>query len=393
MKQFLSVTEAKTILDRETAALPMEEIPLEEAVGRVAAVDVHAPLDMPSFDNSAMDGYALIWEEGRESYTLVGEIAAGDGRAQQLVQGQAMRIFTGAPVPLGADTVVQQEWSSKEGDQVHFEGNVKRGMHIRRRGTQCRQGESILKAGTRITPGAIALLSSVGINRIAVHRLPVVQVLVTGNEIAAPGTELPPGAVYNTNGPFLGAYLKQSGFPVQVHGPVPDEPETLRKSIHDALLNCDVLILTGGISVGEYDFVQPMLLEAGAHPFFYKLKQKPGKPIWAGRVGNTIVFALPGNPASVITCANQYVMPVLKKMAGFQDVFEPDARLPLRQDYHKKAGLTQILKVQVAEGQVKVPGGQESFNLLPFAEANALAIIPENTELALAGTKVDVFYL
>jgi molybdopterin molybdotransferase len=136
-----------------------------------------------------------------------------------------------------------------------------------------------------------------------------------------------------------------------------------------------------------------MLLEAGAHPFFYKLKQKPGKPIWAGRVGNTIVFALPGNPASVITCANQYVMPVLKKMAGFQDVFEPDARLPLRQDYHKKAGLTQILKVQVAEGQVKVPGGQESFNLLPFAEANALAIIPENIELALAGTKVDVFYL
>ncbi len=393
MKQFLSVPEAKAILDRETAALPMEEIPLDEAVGRVAAVDIHAPLDMPSFDNSAMDGYALIWEEGRETYTLIGEVAAGDGREQQLSPGEAMRIFTGAPVPSGADTVVQQEWSHKEGDRVRFKGSVKRGMHIRRRGTQCRQGDIILKAGTCITPGAIALLSSVGINRIAVHRRPQAQVLVTGNEIAAPGSELPPGAVYNTNGPFLGAYLKQSGFPVQVHGPVPDEPETLKNAIHDALLNCDVLILTGGISVGEYDFVQPMLLEAGAEPFFYKLKQKPGKPIWAGRIGNIIVFALPGNPASVITCANQYVMPVLKKMAGFQDVFEPDARLPLRQDYHKKAGLTQILKVQVAEGQVEVLGGQESFNLLPFAEANALAVIPENTELALAGTKADVFYL
>jgi molybdopterin molybdotransferase len=147
------------------------------------------------------------------------------------------------------------------------------------------------------------------------------------------------------------------------------------------------------VSAGKFDFVPATLRNMGVQEVFHKVKQKPGKPIWAGRVGNIIVFALPGNPASVITCANQYVMPVLKKMAGFQDVFEPDARLPLRQDYHKKAGLTQILKVQVAEGQVEVLGGQESFNLLPFAEANALAVIPENTELALAGTKADVFYL
>jgi molybdopterin molybdotransferase len=392
MKKMISIGEAKALLAQHTSRLGAETVPLIEAIGRISAAPVVAPLDMPSFDNAAMDGYALAWQEGVNRYRLTGEIAAGDGQSYRLEPGTAMRIFTGAPVPEGADTVVQQEWSSREGEFVVLEGDIRRGMHIRLRGAQCREGDCILPAGSEITAGTMALLASVGLTEITVYRKPRVNVLVTGNEIVAAGTPLPPGAVYNTNGPFLQAYLERLGCTVNVNGPVADQPGILQEAVNRALQDCDMLVLTGGISVGEYDFVQSSLLNAGAETWFYKLKQKPGKPIWAGRAGEVTVFALPGNPASVIACANQYVKPVLRRMAGFEHVFEPDALLPLRAPFSKKAGLAHILKAKVAQGKVEVLPGQESFNLLAFADCNAFVVLPEDAETVDAGALVPVYY-
>ena len=389
----ISIAEAKALLAEYTSRLGAETVPLSAAIGRISAAPVMAPLDMPSFDNAAMDGYALAWQKGVNRYRLTGEIAAGDGQSYRLEPGTAMRIFTGAPVPEGADTVVQQEWSNRDGELVVLEGDIRRGMHIRLRGAQCRKGDCILHAGSEITAGTLALLASVGLTEIMVHRKPRVNVLVTGNEIVAAGNPLTPGAVYNTNGPFLQAYLERLGCTVNVNGPVADQPEVLQEAVNRALQDCDMLVLTGGISVGEYDFVQSSLLNAGAVTWFYKLKQKPGKPFWAGRAGEVTVLALPGNPASVIACANQYVKPVLRRMAGFDRVFEPDALLPLRASFSKKAGLAHILKARVADGKVEVLQGQESFNLLAFADCNAFVVIPEEVETLPLGTLVEVWHL
>jgi len=389
----ISVSEAKQILAENSWKLLSETRLVSDAFGYVISSNVTSPMDVPSFNNSAMDGYAFCLDERKTNFKITDSIQAGDGILHNIKSGEAARIFTGAPIPEGADTVIQQELVSVVQNEITFsEGSIQFGANVRLRGAQCKTGDVIIKAGTVITPGVVALLSSVGIYQVSVFRQPIVKVIVTGNELVNPGTPLRYGEIYNTNQPAILAYLKQLGINDAEAIHVKDNTDELRQHVSNALKNCDVLILSGGISVGEYDFVYKTLTDEGAQPLCYKIKQKPGKPMFAGKKDKVMVFALPGNPAAVITCFNQYVKPCLQYMRGYENTFSVSATLPLAHHWEKKGTMANILKAVVQNGEVIILHGQDSFNLIPFADVNAFALLHENDMVKKKGDFIEVFY-
>lgn len=388
-----SVYEAKQILADNVWRLSSEICLVYDALGSVISNDVTAPIDVPSFNNSAMDGYAFCFDETKTDFVVTDSIQAGDGKSYCIKSGEAARIFTGARIPEGTDTVIQQELVSVQQNEINIAiGSIQPGANIRSQGSQCKAGDLIVNSGTVVTPGVIALLSSVGINNIEVYRQPKVKVIVTGNELVNPGTPLRSGEIYNTNQPAILAYLQQLGINDAEAIHVKDNADELRQHVSNAINNCDVLILSGGISVGEYDFVYQTLSDEGVQPLFYKIKQKPGKPMFAGLKKNTLIFALPGNPAAVITCFNQYVKPCLRFMSGLTDTFSYSAMLPLAHEWEKKGEMANILKALVKNGEVNLLHGQDSFNLLPFAVVNAFALLHENDIMKRKGDLIEVYY-
>jgi molybdopterin molybdotransferase len=392
MKEFIAVQEAKEILQGISLSGEKVQLPLQKALGYWTASPIHAPMKVPSFDNSGMDGYAFAWEDGGESRLFAQVVQAGAFPDFTLEKGTAVRIFTGAPVPQGADTIVQQEWVRIEGDRLFFElEKLTQGMNLRRAGSQCEQGQLILPAGTRITPGTIGLLASLGIEEVTVFAAPQVSIILTGDEVVELGQALQPGQIYNANGPALLGYLSQLGISdVKVYK-VKDDPTEVIRVIGEALASSDVLLLTGGISVGDFDFVKEGLAENGVETLFYKVKQKPGKPLLAGVKGSKLVFALPGNPASVLTCFMQYVKPSLGQWMGNPAAWEHSITYPLVTNWEKQVKLTVFLKARLVAGQVEVLPGQESFNLLSFGSADGLIQINEDQHSLQEGTLVPFY--
>ncbi len=388
----ISVTEAKAILKQNIPQKNIKLLPLQSTVGLVCAEDLVSPIDVPSFDNSAMDGYALALDEGKATWQLEGEIAAGAKEIPTLASGKAVRIFTGAPTPKGADTVIPQEWIEiKDGKLTFDTENFKNGDHIRLRGAQTKTGDRIMQAGTQISPGGIGLLASVGIQHVPVFCPPSVGLIITGNEIKDIGQPLAFGEIYNANGPILTTYLKQEGIAEIETISVEDNAFMVRQSINKALANHDLIILSGGISVGDYDYVKEGLESAGVQELFYKIKQKPGKPIYVGKKDQKMIFALPGNPASVITCFNQYVKPSIKQWMGHQNSWEPSHILPLAQAVKTNPKLTFFLKAKLENDKVGILSGQQSFNLIAFSQADAFVEIPEGIDSLEAGEKVAIY--
>uniref|UniRef100_UPI0040476CDE molybdopterin molybdotransferase MoeA n=1 Tax=Algoriphagus sp. TaxID=1872435 RepID=UPI0040476CDE len=392
MKEFVAVQEAKEILKGLSLCGEKVQLPLQKALGYWTASPIHAPMQVPSFDNSGMDGYAFAWADGGDSRQLAQVVQAGTFPDFTLQPGTAVRIFTGAPVPKGADTIVQQEWVRVEGDRLFFElEKLIQGMNLRRAGSQCEQGQLILAEGTRITPGTLGLLASLGIEEVSVFAAPQVSIILTGDEVVEVGQALQPGQIYNANGPALQAYLSQLGiYEVKIYK-VKDDPYEVIRVIGEALAASDVLLLTGGISVGDFDFVKEGLAENGVETLFYKVKQKPGKPLLAGMKGGKLVFALPGNPASVLTCFMQYVKPSLGQWMGNPAAWEQESRYPLATNWEKQVKLTVFLKARLVAGQVEVMPGQESFNLLSFGSADGLIEIGEDQKYLNEGTLVSFY--
>ncbi|TFV94181.1 molybdopterin molybdotransferase MoeA [Algoriphagus kandeliae] len=395
----ISVSEAKAILQKQQIHRQVITIPISESCGYFLAEAVNSRLDVPSFDNSAMDGYAFCWndeflnnQKDTISLQIVGEVAAGSFREQVLEKGQAVRIFTGAPIPPGADTVIMQEKVERQGDQIviHKDYLVK-GSHVRYRGSQCKEGSIVAKKGGKITPGTVSLLASVGIKEVSVWGLPTVSILLTGNEIKNVGEALEAGQIYNANGPALEAWLSSLGIGKITTRKVSDDKEKVIESIAQALEESDVVLVTGGISVGEYDFVQEAMQENGVETLFYKIKQRPGKPLFVGRKGDKMVFALPGNPASVLSCFMQYVKPFLLSLKGDSSAWEQFEWLPLMEGFEKKIPLTQFLKAEKLGSQIRVLQGQESFNLISFGTASGFVEIPEDVEKLDAGSLVKFY--
>jgi molybdopterin molybdotransferase len=392
MKEFISVQEAKEILKSLPLARKKVLLTLQKSLGYWTAVPMYAPMQVPSFDNSGMDGYAFAWEDGGASRQLAQVVQAGTFPDFSLQPGTAVRIFTGAPVPKGADTIVQQEWVRVEGEQIFFElEKLTQGMNLRRAGSQCELGQLILPEGTRITPGTIGLLASLGIEEVSVFAAPQVSIILTGDEVVELGQALQPGQIYNANGPALLGYLIQLGIlDVKVYKVKDDSAEVIRV-IGEALASADVLLLTGGISVGDYDFVKEGLAENGVETLFYKVKQKPGKPLLAGIKGEKLIFALPGNPASVLTCFMQYVKPSLGQWMGNPAAWEQARSYPLGTNWEKKVKLTVFLKARLVGGVVEVLPGQESFNLLSFGSADGLVEVGEQLLEVEAGTALPFY--
>lgn len=390
----VTVEQAKEILKSNRITGKKCLLPLLESLGFVLAEDILSPIDIPSFNNSAMDGYAISWEKGngRRALRPQSELRAGIATPTQIQTGEAIRIFTGAPTPIGSDTIIPQEFVHVDHGTIHFDPEkFEKGANFRKMGTQNRQGDLIATEGAIVSPGMIGLLASVGIAEIPVFAPPKVGLLLTGDELEEVGNPLAFGKIYNANGPILHTYLQQLGITDITIQKAVDEPEKLQAILHHMLAEVDVLIVSGGISVGDYDFVKTGLENEGVRQLFYKVSQKPGKPLWVGKTDSQWVFALPGNPASTLTCFNQYVKPCLESWMGKKDTFLPTASFPIQDDFSKKGALTFFLKAKLENGSIEVLPGQESFNLIAYGKANGIAEIPKESDFVPKGTLVNFY--
>lgn len=375
---------------------PLEEemVPLDRAAGRRLARDLEARLTLPPADMSAMDGYALRFADLPGPLRLVGESAAGRAFAGRLAAGEAVRIFTGAPLPDGADTVAVQEDAVAAGGSVHFPGEGPRaaGAHVRLRGQQFGPGDRVARAGDLLTPARLGLLASAGHGRVPVHRHARVALLSTGDELVAPGVAPGPGQVVGGNAVMLAALLRQAGADVADLGIVADTRAALLDAIRRAQ-GADLLVTVGGASVGDHDLVRPVLEEAGAALGFWRVAMQPGKPLMAGRLGAGLVVGLPGNPVSAFVCARLFLVPLLRRMGGAPEPRDASATAPLGEAVPANGTRMQFLRATLREGCAVPAARQDSSLLTVLAEADLLVIRPPHAGPLPAGASVPVLFL
>ncbi|MCH7414800.1 molybdopterin molybdotransferase MoeA [Belliella sp. R4-6] len=377
MNKMITVDIAKSILKSLAIQREMITIPIVDAVDCFCAEAVFSPISVPSFDNSAMDGYALCFDELQSEMEISAMVKAGSTTKEAIKTGTAVRIFTGAPIPSGADTVVKQEIVRVNGNRFSIDPSlVNKGDFVRVVGAQCKADDEILGRGDKISFGTIALLASLGVQDVKVFRKPKVGVILTGDEVVTSELELQDGQIYDANGPMLCAALMKLGIQVEFVEKVKDEAFEVEASIKKLIEKVDVLILSGGISVGDFDFVRPALQNLGIEELFYKVAQKPGKPFYAGVLGSKFIFALPGNPSSSLSCFQVYVRPFLNRFSGDEYAYDSDFKFPLVQEYKTDSSLTFFLKCELKNNMVRVLNGQESFNLVSFNKATGLVEIP-----------------
>jgi molybdopterin molybdotransferase len=391
----ISVTEARGKVINNTSSLTPVLSTLSEAAGKTLAEDVYSNVDIPAFDQSSMDGYAFSFSDWKSNQILPikGELAAGSNDVAGLSPGHAVRIFTGAAVPAGADTVVMQEKTKIENDRLAIaDENIVPGLNVRTKGSEIRSGELAIAKDSSLTPAAIGFLASIGRTQVLIYPYPSISIIVTGNELQVPGSQLQPGQVYESNSFSLMAALRQLHFDdVKVYK-AEDRLETVTQILKKALQQSDIVFLTGGVSVGDYDFVATAAAQNGIEKIFHKIKQRPGKPLYFGKLDNKLIFGLPGNPASVLTCFYEYAEPALKKMVK-QKTGTQVIQAQLAEPFKKAAGLTHFLKGYFDGKIVTALHGQESFRLSSFAKANCLIKIDEEVTACDRGEPVEVHLL
>lgn len=389
----ISVKEAKEKIEEKVALLQPKVMPVQTITGLTLAENVYAKFDIPAFAQSSMDGYAIRFIEKDSPLFIQDKIAAGDSNSHTLGSKQAARIFTGAPLPANADTVVMQEKVNVENGNVLIkDDNLQKGDYVRNKGSEIKAGEMALPSGSVVTPATIGFLAAIGIAEVAVYPSPAVTVIITGNELQQPGNELLPGQVYESNSASLSSALKIAGVEQIDILYAEDTPGAVESALEKALQESDLILLTGGISVGDYDLVLQATEKYGVEKHFHKIKQKPGKPLYFGTTANKVVFGLPGNPGSVLTCFYEYVLPAIEKMSSKKKMVQK-IKATLQSDYSKKAGLTHFLKGFFKNGKVDIPGSQASFQLRSFAIANCLILIDEESEDLKEGDEVEVHLL
>lgn len=392
----ISVSKAKRLIAENTKSLSPTTIPLIDATGLILAEDIFSMIDVPSFNQSAMDGYGFRFDDLRKNGTLTinSEIPAGIFPATKLLPNSTVRIFTGAQVPEGCDTVVMQEKITVQQDQLFIQdAQLKKGMNIRIKGSQTKKGTLALSAGCKISPGAAGFIAGLGIDTVNVFRAPSVCIITTGKELNAPGKPLEPGKVYECNSYSLNAALTELNIKQIKILSVDDDETKITTLVKNNLSDCDVMILSGGVSVGDYDFVYKAFENCGVQAAFHKVKQKPGKPMYFGKYKNTLVFGLPGNPAALLTCYYEYIAPTLRKMMGFKTESEETKHLPLSSSFSKKAGLTYFLKAQLSGNEVKLLDAQESYQMSSFAFADCLIQLDETKTEFQKGDLVEIHLL
>jgi molybdopterin molybdotransferase len=384
----------------EARTLPTEEVPLEDALRRVLAEDVASDLDLPPFDRAAMDGFALRAADvagAPAALEVVGEVRAGQWPDLAVGPGQAVRIMTGAPVPPGADAVQQVEKTQPLDEfRVTILSAVAEGAHVAPRGSEVRAGDVILGKGRVIDPAALAVLASAGRSRVRVARRPLLALLVTGDEIVDTAAVPGPAQVRNSNGPAVAAQARLAGADVVPLGVAPDRQDAIESALRRGL-HADVLVVSGGVSAGDYDLVEPALLALGARFLFTRVSIKPGAPLVFGRLGDTLVFGLPGNPVSAQVTFELFVRPALMRMQGARGAGRPRVAVELASAVGNRSGRRSHLPARVLreDGRLvaRLVRSQGSGDLAAHARANALVVIDEGREHAAAGETAEALLL
>lgn len=389
----ISEFEALERLFETLTPLPGEQLPLADARGFYASEDVFAPADLPRFDHSAMDGYALRAADAGATLPVVGEQPAGPDRGLSLTPGAAVRIFTGAPLPAGAEGVVMQEDVDRSGDVITLRTAVKEGDFIRRQGGDVCTGQLVLRAGEPLTAARIGLLATLGFAAIKVHRRPGIALIGSGDELRSPGTPLAPGEIYESNTQLLAALLADQGFPTFSRVTTADDPDRIAASFKKAATG-DVVVFTGGVSVGDHDHVPRLLLQHGVAIDFWRVAVKPGKPFLFGTSGSLAVFGLPGNPVSTFVTAVLFLLPALRHLAGASAQFARPRSLPAHagRDLENPGDRPHYLRGQLDDGIFSPASLQESHGIAALAASNALARLAPHTRLA-AGDPIRVIPL
>jgi len=393
----ITVDQALTIVLERVEPLGAEPIELEDALGRVLMEDVYADIDLPPFDRARMDGYAVRSSDvtaAPVTLRVIGEIAAGASFTGQLKAGEAVKIFTGAPVPAGADAVQKIEVTEASDHTVEIKEPVKPGQFITAHASEISRGERVLKSKTVIGSAQMAVLASFGYSNVKVSRTPSVAVLSTGSELV-PVSIKPTGAqIRNSNSYSLASYAELAGAQAEILPTVGDTPRATREALLAAAENRDLVITSGGVSMGDYDLVEAALLELGAEIFFNKVRIRPGKPIVFARRGDTWFFCLPGNPVSTSVTFNVFVKPVIRRMLGYAEAREPTSQAklvhPLTDVSNRRSYLPARLSIEGGRAVVEPLKWGGSSDLVAFVNANALIIVAEDVHEIAEGRMVDV---
>jgi molybdopterin molybdotransferase len=396
----VSIEEARAAVLQHAMVLDSEDVFLDDALGRALALDAHAPNDVPPFAASAMDGFAIRaadTADGAASLHIIGESKAGSGAGVSVQPGTAVRISTGAPVPDGADAIVPQEMTTTADGTVHVDGQIAIGYHLRPPGEDIRAGELVVPAGSLLGPAELGVLASMNIPRPSVVRRPRVAIAGTGDELTDPGKPLLPGAIRDSNGPALGGAVHRAGGELVARVRVGDDLEATVSVLGAALRDVDMLITTGGVSVGPHDHVRPALKRLGFREAFAGVKLKPGRPttFMVGDDG-TLVFALPGNPVSALMAFRLFVVPALDAMLGRSGEHHP-VKATADEELEGALGRTTVIRCRTTlqdDGwHVRPTKSQDSHILTSMLGVDALALVPEDRDGIGAGEPVEIEFV
>ena len=401
----LSVKEAQEKVLSCPVKHKIKKVPLLDGLGLVLAENMISEDFIPAYDNSAMDGFAV------KAVDIVGadknypiklklikqDLPAGKIPENKLESGYCAQIMTGAPIPEGSDCVVMKEDAIKEGKDVLIFRECRQGENVRYKGEDIKKGDIVIKKGKKIFPGDIGVMASIGRSEILVNFPPTVGILATGSELVEIHEKLETGKVRDSNSYSLSAQIKESGACSKRYGIVRDDKEILKKKIRETLSDCDILLLTGGVSVGDYDFVKEILGQLDVEFVFWKVNQRPGKPMAFLTYKDKFIFALPGNPVSVMVCFELYVRPLIKKIMGDKKLFRDTITARASSDFKHREGRTDFIRVKLEkvedETYFKSTGMQGSGILMSMSEADGLAVFPEEIGNIEKNTELQVYIL
>jgi molybdopterin molybdotransferase len=389
--ELLSMEEALGLVLEQVRRLPSERVALSDAAGRVLAEPAVAAVDLPPFDSSAMDGFAVRAADTPGELPVVFRIAAGGPAPRALEAGEAMGIATGGAVPGGADAVVPVEYVVEHDNSVAIQSSAEVGASVRPRGGDARRGDVVVSQGERLGAAQLGALAAAGVAEVLCARRPRAAVLTTGSELRSPGEQLEPGQIYEANGVILAAQLASAGAEVARLRPAADERAAHREALERGL-EADVLVTTGGVSVGPHDLVRSVGAELGIEEVFWRVAVKPGKPLWFGLRGETLVFGLPGNPVSSLVCFELFVRPAVLALQGLTEPGPRFALGTLAEPTRRNAARDELARARssVEDGELvlRPVSGQESHMIVRAAEADALVLVPRGEGEVAAGERV-----
>ena len=401
--ELLKFNEAIKLIDENAILNKPVQLPFENCIGRILAESITASNDIPAFTNSAMDGFAVKSEDlisasktSPVKLEMIETIAAGAQSTKNVDCGKCIAIMTGAPMPKGANAVVKVEDTEREGNKVNFFAPVPEKDNVRFKGEESKKGDPLVQKYSVVTPGVIGLASSIGLTSLNVFEPSKIAIIITGDEVLPPGSQLQPGKIIDATGPALKSALISDNFPVVFFEYVKDNPADIEKVIKIAISKADVIIIAGGASMGQFDFVQDCLTKIGAKKIFWKIAVKPGKPTWFGKIDNKIIFNLPGNPVSVIVTYYLYVRFLLQKQLGYNSNMAElkKQHAKLMKTITKSDHRLEFVRGIVDNNNSVMPLKQRGSAMLSgMANANCLINFPQNCEKISAGENVEILNL